>query len=752
MICAKSVVILVNNLNILLQLEKIFIILQSKISKTGMKKFISLVICALCFGISVNSNAQSVGSGLNCFIANQKNTKGLNEAFSQRVNIEKIQDKEYISLLMRVNKESDLSFLKKYDCILCQRVGRIVTVKVNVNEIAKFVKEKEIIEVDAARTIHGENLRYATKDFNAQSVWEGIDLSQSYTGKDVLIGVADWGIDFTHPTFYDSIGENYRILAAWDHNRRQGPAPEGFDYGTLIEGEVNLIAAQGDTANQYDIGYHSTHVGGIAAGSGYTTKYKGVAYDANLIFCTWICDELHYIDCCVWMKNYAKSLNKRLVINNSWGVYNFGYMDGSSMIDEFINTMSDEDSVIFVVSAGNNGGSDFHLKADFTNNESDTVRSEIEFNFPTPYTNDYWGQAITLQSENNAMFSSKLEFYNYKWEKIGETPLLVSNGSSVPEDILLGEDGDSIIYRGSSRYPEDNRPLVDWEVRQSKYINNIFHIVLMVTDCDGIVHAWNLNKLSKAVGNTGFKFEATQEGFLAGDSEYGVSEPALAQKTIAVAAHKFKLSEWQPIIAEFSSRGTNMTSYYKPEISAPGYSIVSSVSSHSSSSPTAKEKVTFNGKEYGFGSASGTSMSGPMVAGSVALILQANPTLTSDEVKEIITQNAKTDSYTGECPNDVWGFGKLNTYAAVKAAEKKLGFITTKDNLINIFPIPAKDILYIEGLDKDNEISITDINGRTLIKEKLNGEVLNISCLKSGVYILNINTKDGEEKIKFIKK
>lgn len=717
-----------------------------------MRRVVLLIVSIFCLLANTDVKAQSVGSGLNSFISHEGTVKSARELFSQRYCIENVGSTQYIYLLMRVNEDCDLKFLNKYDCILGQKVGRIVTVKINVKDLSKFIKEKEIIEVDISRMVGGESLKYATKDLNAQDIWSGIGLNGGYTGEGVLIGVADWGIDYTHPTFYDSTGNDYRIFAAWDQSRKQGPAPEGFDYGSYFEGMTALLTAKSDTSNQYDTGYHSTHVGGIAAGSGAGTNYIGVAPRANLLFCTWICDEAHYIDCCVWMKNIAKAQNKRLVINNSWGVYNFGCMDGSSMLDEFINTMSVQDSVIFVVSAGNNGGVGFHVKADFKQSEEDTLRTEIEFNFPQPYTKDYWGQAITMQSENGIPFSSKLEFYNYRWEKIGQTPIMQSNGQVVSEAIFMTEDGDSIVYRGASRNPQDDRHMVDWEVRQTKYTNNNHHLVLVITANDGIVHAWNLNKLSKAVGNTGFSFKDSQEGFLRGDDHYGVSEPALTEKAITVAAHQYRLTAWQPSIANFSSRGPNLTPYIKPDISAPGYAIVSSVSSFSNTVPKAIQTVNFNGKDYAFATASGTSMSAPMVTGCVALMLQANPKLTSEEVKQIIMQGSKKDEYTGECPNDTWGFGKLNAYESVKKAEKKVGFVQIMNKSISIFPIPAKDILYIEGLDQDAIISMYDMSGRNVEIKRLNQESLDLKGLDSGLYVLNISYKDKQESVKFIKK
>ena len=718
-----------------------------------MKRTILYLIGLIATVIPVTISAQSVGNGLNGYIANTKNTKNINELIPNRYTTENINGKEYISLIMEVDKDCDLSFLKKYDCKIGSKTAGIVTLRVNTNDLTRLIKEKEIKEIEISRKCGAINLSNAVVDFEAAKVWNGIDLLESYTGKDVLIGVADWGIDYTHPTFYDSLlnEDSYRIVAAWDQFRNQGPAPEGFSYGTVFTDKESLLAARCDTANQLDTGYHSTHCGGIAAGSGAGTKYKGVAYEANLIFCTWIPDEAHYIECCTWMNNVAKSLNKRLVINNSWGIYNIGRMDGESMLDKFINAMSQDSNIVFVISAGNNGGAMFHIEADFNKANTDTLRSEIQFNFPTPYSNEYWGEVVTLQSENGAPFASKLEFYDYAWNKFGETPLMQADGSTVPVQTVLRDETDSIIYSGASRSSKDKVSLVDWEVRQSRYVSNTDHIVLCIVADSGKVHAWNLNKNSKSVGNTGFNFLASQNGYLQGDNTHGVSEPGLAEKAITVAAHQFKANQWNPEICGFSSRGPNITNYYKPEISAPGYSIMSSVSSFSANAPKSKDSIVFNGRSYFFGSASGTSMSGPMVTGAVALMLQANPNLTPDEVMQLIIETAKTDDYTEQCPNDIWGYGKLNAYQAVKAAEKKVGLAAAEDLSITVYPVPAKDILYIEGITPDNTVYVCDITGRNLEVKKLNSETLDIKHLSSGVYILNINDKGTVKKIKFIK-
>ena len=706
--------------------------------------FLSFVLC------NVEVNAQAIkGNGVNLFLSQQqKKDKTLQNAFPQRFCVYKIDNKEYISLILRVKPESDLAFVEKYDAMVGSRQGRIVTIRLNVEELEAFCQEKDILEIETSRAVATEQLNNAAKDLKVADVHNGVELLQSYTGRDVLIGIADWGVDYTHPTFYDTLINEYRILAAWDQYRNQGPAPEGFTYGSLADTKEKLLEFGTDTCGIYDTAYHATHVAGITGGGGAGTNYRGLAIDAKWLFCSWLRDEASVMDGYTWMRNYAKSVGKRIVINNSWGVYLYGTMDGTSMLDEFINTMSDNDSIVFVVSAGNNGSSPFHIKADFS--EADTLKSEVMFDNAGTSDEFYWGETISMQGEGNTTFSSCIEVYDYAWQKVYQTPWIDCSGMVVDETQYELSEGNTMTYRASSRYPQDNRSLVDWEVAYTHPGN--YHTILVLAAQSGVVHAWNVACLSKAIGNWGYEFKASREEYLQGNDEYGLSEPALAEKTIAVAAYRYKPNVWTPTITDFSSRGPNMVSYMKPDIAAPGKNIISSVNSYSTGSPTSNNIVSFEGRDYHFSALSGTSMSGPMVSGAVALMLEANPNLTPDEVKQIIIETARTDSYTEECPNYTWGYGKLDVYAAVKKAEQKVGIANIENNAINVYPVPASDNLYIKGVENNSQIYIFDMLGREILATKMNNNTINISSLTEGVYMLKLNDKGNWKKVKFIKK
>ncbi len=143
-------------------------------------------------------------------------------------------------------------------------------------------------------------------------------------------------------------------------------------------------------------------------------------------------------------------------------------------------------------------------------------------------------------------------------------------------------------------------------------------------------------------------------------------------------------------IAYFSSIGPSLGGDLKPDISAPGQSIVS----------------TFAGSNTSYGSLQGTSMAAPHVAATVALLWSANPALIGDydATYTILTASAigSTDShFTGlqytNCPadtipNNIYGYGVLDAYAAVAAATVDVPWLELPTGLPDIAPGASETI------------------------------------------------------------
>jgi len=562
-----------------------------------------------------------------------------------------------------------------------------------------------------------EKARYGTR---ADSVQAGLGLPEAFHGEDVLIGVVDWGFDYTHPMFYDSALTYSRVRGVWDQFRQTGPAPAGYSYGRGAETPEDIALLAADTANIYSFAYHGTHVAGIAGGAGAGVELIGMAPRSELLFATFLIDEAAAMDAFAWMQGVAEADGKRLVINNSWSLPQFGTKDGQGLINQFIDAMSEE-GVVFVASAGNNGDSDFHVSHAF---EADTMRTRVQF-YPESAHPSMWGQALTMWGEEGADFSAGFMLTSMGSNVVLESPWYATEDGPMMLDSMLIHDGDTIPFDlvVEAAHPANGRPFARFRIRKG---TAPVGVGLQVAAEGGVVHCWNTTHLSNGVGNWGQDFMSTSDGWLDGNPDFGVQSPACSESVIAVAAYYSEYlnplgNEGGGTLANFSTLGPTLDGRLKPEISAPGVSVESSMSSFTDASFNATETVEFNGITYSFAKLSGTSMSGPAVAGIVALMLQANPELTVDGVREALRVTAREDDHTGEIPAEgstVWGWGKVN---AVRAVQEVLGIngvevmSGTPSDAFAVWPNPVGDRLQVKpkGLDQAFEWSLVDATGRT---------------------------------------
>lgn len=594
----------------------------------------------------------------------------------------------------------------------------------------------------------------AVHDMRADSVQLGLGLPESYTGKDVYIGVTDWGFDYTSPMFYDTAMQQTRIVAAWDQYKMSGPSPVGFGYGTEYNTPASLLAAGSDTANIYSYATHGSHVAGIAGGGGAGTAYRGVAFDSKFLFVTFLVDVAAVLDAWEWMYQKAQADGKRLVINMSWGLYHFGTLDGTSLLSQAITAYTDL-GVVFANSAGNNGNVNFHLKKTFSNN---TLKSKIDF-YSYASNANMWGQSVHAWGEPGNSFANGIIVTNASNITLVESPFYSTDTTQNYIDTFLVAGVDTIWYNISadSAHYLNNRPQMRLRVKNT---NTALKVILKSTALSGTVHYWNVTELTTDVGNWGMPFSVSGSGTVAGDNLNGISEPSCSDDVISVAAYatQYQTSGTATAggaIASFSSYGPRYDGGMKPDITAPGVNVISSMSSFTDAAFTSSGSVDFNGRTYHFAKLSGTSMASPMVAGVSALILDANPYLSARQVKDIIMQTARQDNFTGVIPvggSNRWGAGKINAYAAVQLALNTIGLTEVKDQFSwSIYPNPAMNEIKISSFNEAYQsIEIVDLFGKIICKT-LNNYKVNISDLQSGTYWLRLTINGKIEQQKFIK-
>ena len=664
-----------------------------------------------------------------------------------------INNRYYVSFLAKINPEFDKLTLTQSHYIIGNPIRNIVSIKVPI-EASEYVSSLQGIEYLALAGKVNHQLDKAVHDVRADSVQQGIGLPQGFKGKNVYIGVTDWGFDYTHPAFYDSTLSQTRIIAAWDQFKTSGPHPQGFNYGTEHVGANALLAAGSDTANIYSYSTHGTHVASIAGGCGAGTAYRGVAYDANFLFVTFLVDEAAVLDAWEWMYQKAQAAGKRLVINMSWGLYHFGTLDGNSLLSQAITAYSDL-GVVFVNSAGNNGNVNFHLKKTFNN---DQLNSKVDF-YSYAANANMWGQSIHAWGEVGHSFSNGIVVKNASNTTLAESPFYSTNVTNTYIDTFLVAGNDTISYNiaADSAHPLNQKPQMRLRV---KCTNTALKILLKSTAIDGTVNYWNVTELTTDVGNWGMPFSYSGTGTTPGDADHGISEPSCSDDVISVAAYAPSYltpggSSVGGGLASFSSHGPRYDGVMKPDIAAPGVSICSAISSFTDANYTTISSLTFNNKTYDYAKFSGTSMSGPVVAGVCALILEANPWLTAVQVKQLIKETARSDNFTGVIPalgSPLWGMGKLNAYAAV---EEALALVdvpeNTTENTWNVYPNPVIERLHFTLVDElPKECTVVDAQGKCIVLP-IQDEHVSVKHLKSGQYTLQISLNGRIQSVSFIK-
>ena len=658
-----------------------------------------------------------------------------------------------LNFLAKMAPNFDIKALESKGISVGAQAGDIVTLHVPVAALKSLEDNKEVLFYSISHPIAGPTCDKTRFDTRTDSVQGGLGVTGDtcFTGEGVYIGITDWGFDYTHINYNSRGMSNWRVDKAWDQFRLQGPAPAGFDYGHEYTTHEEMEAAKCDTSNIYGYGTHGTHVAGICAGKGYDGQYVGQAPKARLLLCSFKLDEASWMDGVEWMRKVAADSARRLVVNSSWGMYSFSCLDGKSLLSQAIDNWSNQGTV-FCTSAGNNGNDNFHVMKDFSST-ADTLKTVAQW-YPSSTISN--GVVLILWGEEGQSFSAGVRTL---WGS--DTVDLPFFNTADGDTIVYGQvnhGSDSLTYRAlvERANPLDNRPHIELSV----YRTASPELQLFVTATGGVVHAWNVANRDNHAGNMGCAFkQGSHADFTAGDNNFGIGEPACASKAISVAAHQadryssFFETYTPGDLASFSSYGPLINGNQKPEISAPGVNVVSSISTWTEESYTPVFRKSFLGTFYNWAEMSGTSMSSPAATGVVALMLQANPRLSVDQIRNIVTRTARNDEKTGplherDSVSLRWGWGKIDALAAVNEA-LRLVDIQQAEELrapIKVFPNPANGMVRVNtGCGERQTLTVYSLDGRTVMQTPVSVETtLDVSHWNKGIYILRTGSRTAK--------
>ena len=197
---------------------------------------------------------------------------------------------------------------------------------------------------DVSRTVtHVDQIADATKAAAA-------GLPQYYTGKGVVVGIVDAGIDFQHAAFRDAQG-NYRYKQVVMFKSEDGKADV---YNTVDQFKTLDFDTPGHS--------HGTHTASIAAGSDHGNGLQGMAPEADIILVSMdnTSSESNMADGIRRIAKYAADNNKPCVINLSMGVTN-DLHDGSSLVCKAVKEVTDngqKEGIAVCIATGNAAAKD----------------------------------------------------------------------------------------------------------------------------------------------------------------------------------------------------------------------------------------------------------------------------------------------------------------------------------------------------------------------------------------------------------
>jgi subtilisin family serine protease len=487
------------------------------------------------------------------------------------------------------------------------------------------------------------------------------------TGKGVIALVIDTGIDWMHTDFRWPGTTKSRILSIWDQTDVYGSPPSGFRYGSEYDQDdiSSAIARSVASFGPQDLAGHGTHVASIMAGNGAASggRYSGIAPEADLIVVkagNGAFSDATIIDALAYGAMKSALYGRPIVVNLSLGSLS-GAHDGTSALEMAIDEFVKVPGRAVVVAAGNDGSQSIHMKGEVTPEKDfqatinvptlgSAVSEGTNFFFLESWLEGNPEVTVTLTSPEGLTYSrlpgtygqfrripATLEIFNY-WD-----PIVASQ---------------TVMAYAGNNYTNPLPP-GQWTFRLSDAKDS------------ARVHLWITNQDFQGLGAV----------IVGGDGSYLVGSPGSARGAVTVGSH---VSTWTFVDSSglvksygssdrsgnyslFSSAGPTRDERNKPNLTAPGEGITAALSS-ALASPLGPLEVVTRDKRYV--RLRGTSMSAPIVAGTIALLFEADPRLTSEQVAEALRVSSRSDDFSSRGPVEVWGSGKLDARRALTAVEE----------------------------------------------------------------------------------
>lgn len=454
------------------------------------------------------------------------------------------------------------------------------------------------------------------------------------TGRGVLIGLVDSGVDYRHPAFLTADGKS-RILRLWDQSIPGNP-PEGYATGTEYTNEeineaLSLSVQEGRRLVPSEDGSgHGTAVLGVAAGSDFSrgAVNRGVAYESDLLVVKMgiprqdsfprTTELMQGVD---YLVRQAIRLGRPIALNLSFG-NNYGSHRGDSLLETYLDNVSGMGKNVICVGMGNNGNDALHTGGMLSPGEIQEIELGVGAFEPTLnvqlWKNYEDEMEIYLEHPAGERVGPLFETLGAQRWQAGNTKLLIYYGKPAPYHVTQE------IY--VDFLPQDEKP---------PYVDSgVWKIILA---------ARNIKNGEYFLWLPGGKTLNPGTAFYLPRPQGTLTIPATARRVISVGAYDAR----QNTYADFSGRGCRALPYPKPDLAAPGVDIYAPRPGG------------------GYASFTGTSFSTPFVTGAAALLMEwgiirrNDPYLYGEKLKAYLRRGAKALQGSEKLPNDLIGWGRL---------------------------------------------------------------------------------------------
>ena len=441
------------------------------------------------------------------------------------------------------------------------------------------------------------------------------------TGRNVIIAIADTGIDYLHPDFINADGTS-KILYLWDQTK-EGNSPEGFYFGTeYTRDDINRAISENDSTLSTDEVGSGTLLSGICAGLGVSNSlYEGVAKDSELIVIKLGTidgkyNNAYYYVARDYARKKARELERPLIINTSVGTNSdVGFINRATQ-----STIWYQYGECEIAGIGNEGNTQTHASGKISaEGETQTVEIEIE-------------------EEEEFL---KIELWICRPDRVNIK--IISPTGEESKDVGLG------YYKNESGiFNFENTTYAVFYVFPTSYSGQEFITINLYNASPGI---WKINLTGVYINSGCYNVYLPNRSlinqntrFLEPDPFYTVNFPAVDRNIFTVGAYDMiNNSMWPP-----SSRGPNIRNIQKPNIVAPGVNIISAYPHNR------------------YGNITGTSAAAAVTSGVAALFLQY-VTQNNQYKRQGFTQSIYSFFQLGadredniQYPNFIYGYGLLN--------------------------------------------------------------------------------------------